>query len=169
MNLTTSFFCLCLLTLLLLTGTACFSSQSAVRDVPPSPTPAPTQLAKGSDQPTPTPSLSLDELIPRTTPLEAIRQFKAKQAILVDVRDAASFETMHIKGATLLTFQDVMAGKLGNLPKDKHLIFYCTCVREHSAAQAAVVFQQNGYKNVSALRDGLTGYQQAGGEIVMNS
>lgn len=169
MNLTTSFFCLCLLTLVLLTGTACVSSQSAVRDAPPPPTPAPTQLAKGSDQPTPSPSLPPDELIPRTTPNEALRQFKAGQAILVDVRDEASFKNMHIKGATLLTFQDVMSGKLGNLPKNKHLIFYCTCIREHSAAQAAVVFQQNGYQNVSALRDGLMGYQQAGGEIVMNS
>lgn len=169
MNLTSTFLTISLCTLVLLAGTACTSTQSAVKDLPPPPTPPPTPIAKVSNEPTPTPSLPADELITRTSPLEALRQFKAGLAILVDVRDKASFETMRIKGATLLTFQDVMSGKLGNLPKNKHLIFYCTCIREHSAAQAAVVFQQKGYQQVSALKDGLIGYQQAGGEIEMKN
>ena len=70
MNLTTTFY-VSLLTLVLLAGTACISTQSAVKDLPP-PTPLPTPIAKVTDEPTPTPSLPADELIPRTSPCLAL-------------------------------------------------------------------------------------------------
>ncbi|MFN7930927.1 MAG: rhodanese-like domain-containing protein [Blastocatellia bacterium] len=170
MNLTTTFIYITLLTLLLLTGTGCLTTQSAVNDPPPPPpAPKPTVVATPSGQPTPAPSIPPDEYIQRTPPREAMRQIKAGQAILIDVRDKTSFENMHIKDASFLAFEDVVKGQLGNFPKDKHLIFYCTCIREHSAAQAAVIFQEKGYQKVSALKDGLLGYQQVGGEVVMKN
>ncbi len=154
------------LTLFLLFGTACsLTTHSAVNDPPPPPKPVATPTPAA--QPSPSAAVPADELILRTKPIEAIRQVTNGEAILVDVRDAASYDYMHIKTAVNITFQDIMAGKIGNLPKDKHLIFYCTCPREHSAAQSAVVYQEKGYQKVSALQDGLYGYQAAGGNIEM--
>src|SRR5262245_60097429 len=54
------------------------------------------------------------------------RQALAKgEAVLVDVRDRASYAVQHAKGALSLPFQDLSA-RAGELPKDKLIITYCT-------------------------------------------
>ena len=67
-----------------------------------------------------------EDAVPRTKAPDAVRLVKAGEAILVDVRDAGSYETMHAKGALHVSFQDIQEGKIEKLPKDKALIFYCT-------------------------------------------
>lgn len=166
MNLTTTLLRLSGVTLLLLSSSACATfSSSAVQDVPPPPTPSASQVAQPAKPAEP----AKDDLILRIRPLEAMRLVNAKEAVVIDVRDTASFDYMHIKGAINIPFSDVVAGKYTAPPKNKHLIFYCTCPREHSAAQSAVILQEKGYEKVSALQDGLYGYKEAGGDVVVKN
>ncbi len=147
-----------------LIGACSITTHSAVSEAEPTPTPTPTVVAA-----TPSVAPSKDELIPRISPNEALRQINAKEAVLIDVRDSGSFDLMHIKGAVNVSLQDIINNKFAALPKNKNLIFYCTCIREHSAALAAVELKEKGYEKVWALRDGLLGYKEAGGEIFMKN
>ena len=111
--------------LTLLLGAACATStQSAVKDAPPLALPSPTQAA-AQTQTTPQSSDPADS-IPRTKPAEAVQLVSKNEAILVDVRDVTSFDTMHAKGALHVSYQEISEGKLDKLPKNKHLILYCT-------------------------------------------
>lgn len=119
-------FSLSAFTLLLLLGGACATStQSAAKtaetlalpDPAASQTPQPVEHADDHAK---------EDSVPRTKPADAVRLVKAGEAILVDVRDAGSYETMHAKGALHVSFQDLQEGKFEKLPKDKPLIFYCT-------------------------------------------
>jgi glucose/arabinose dehydrogenase len=112
--------------LLLLLGGACATTtQSAAKSSQTSglPDPAASQSQKpvehGDDH-------AKEDAIPRVKAADAVRMVKAGEAILVDVRDAGSYETMHAKGALHVSYQDIQEGKFGKLPKDKNLIFYCT-------------------------------------------
>jgi Rhodanese-like domain len=67
-----------------------------------------------------------EDAVPRVKAADAVQLVKAGEAILVDVRDAGSYETMHAKGALHVSYQDIQEGKYEKLPKNKHLIFYCT-------------------------------------------
>ncbi len=126
MNTIRILFSLSALTLLLLLGTACATTtQSAAKTSEPMALPDP--LASQ----TPPPAEHADDhakedAVPRVKAADAVRLAKAGEAILVDVRDAGSYETMHAKGALHVSFQDIQEGKFEKLPKDKALIFYCT-------------------------------------------
>lgn len=167
MNLTSTLLRLSIVLLLLLSASACLTSSSAVQDAPPPPTPKATPVAQATPAQPAQPAK--DDLIPRIRPLEAIRQVTAGEALMIDVRDTASFDYMHIKGAINIPYPDFLAGKYKDPPKNKHLIFYCTCPREHSAALSAVILQEKGYQKVSALVEGLYGYKEAGGEVTTKS
>lgn len=72
------------------------------------------------------PQATPDDNVPRIKAEEAIKLVQAGNAIVVDTRDAGSFENMHVKGALNIPFQTFQDGKHQKLPKDKQLIFYCT-------------------------------------------
>ena len=112
-----------LLTLLLLLGGACATTtQSATSpELPTGPSPAQAAAASPQDH-----DHAAEDGVARIKPAEAVQLVKAGEAILVDVRDAGSYETMHAKGAFNVTYQDISDGKYDTLPKNKHLIFYCT-------------------------------------------
>lgn len=103
--------------LLLLAGACATSTQSATKAPELAVSPPP-----GAAAPAQTP----DDGVPRIKPADAIAEVKAGKAILVDVRDTGSYEVMHAKGAINVTYQSITEGKYDKLPKDKHLIFYCT-------------------------------------------
>ena len=46
------------------------------------------------------------------------------KGVIVDVRDAASFNMAHIAGALHIPL-DQLAGRLGELPRDKPIVTYC--------------------------------------------
>jgi 3-mercaptopyruvate sulfurtransferase SseA len=112
------------LILFLLLGGACTTStHSAINTTELSPSPTLSQAQA------PTPDQhdhKAEDNVARIKADEALRLVKAGEAILVDVRDASSYETMHAKGALNVTYQDISEGKYNKLPKNKHLIFYCT-------------------------------------------
>ncbi len=115
------------LTLLLLLSAACATTtQSAAKSSEtlalPDPAASQTPTVEHADD------HAKEDAVPRIKAADAVQLVKAGQAILVDVRDASSYETMHAKGALHVSFQDIQEGKFEKLPKDKAkaLIFYCT-------------------------------------------
>jgi hypothetical protein len=116
-------------TLVALVGGACATStQSAIKDLPPTATAsnvAAAQASQPADQHS-TEQHTEESQIPRTKPDDAVKLVKDGAAILIDVRDATNFEIKHAKGALNISFQDIQEGKYDKLPKNKSLILYCT-------------------------------------------
>jgi 3-mercaptopyruvate sulfurtransferase SseA len=55
---------------------------------------------------------------------ETQKAVAAGTAVIVDVRDAASYKTSHIKGSISIPLQQIEE-RIGELPKDKLIITYC--------------------------------------------
>ncbi|HVG07218.1 MAG TPA: rhodanese-like domain-containing protein [Thermoanaerobaculia bacterium] len=62
---------------------------------------------------------------PRISVADAKKAIDAGKAVLVDVRSAMSYEMEHAKGAISLPTHEV-AARMGELPKNKQIITYCT-------------------------------------------
>lgn len=69
-------------------------------------------------------------------------------AVLVDVRDAASFAEGHIDGATNRMPND----------RDMHVILYSNGAVDRTCSKEANKAIQKGYSNVSEFRDGYAGW-----------
>jgi rhodanese-related sulfurtransferase len=54
---------------------------------------------------------------------------------------------------------------LGHLPRDRQMIFYCTCPNEASAAVAARKLMELGYTRVRPLQGGLDAWIEGGHEV----
>jgi hypothetical protein len=61
----------------------------------------------------------------RITLEDARAALDAGKAILVDVRDEASYKFSHAKGALWIPLNDI-AKRVGELPRDKMIITYCS-------------------------------------------
>jgi rhodanese-related sulfurtransferase len=83
--------------------------------------------------------------------------------VVVDVRSptAQAVDLHRIPGALHVPLHDVDA-HLGTLPRDREIVFYCTCPNEASAAQAARVLLNHGFRYVRPLRGGLDAWIAAG-------
>jgi len=87
-------------------------------------------------------------------------------AKLLDVRTAEEFAAGHFAGATNWPLQNLMDGKLPNVPKDTKIYVHCrTGVR---SAQAAQILTNNGFTNVVDLH-GLTDIENIGGELITSA
>ncbi|HVT04513.1 MAG TPA: rhodanese-like domain-containing protein [Thermoanaerobaculia bacterium] len=56
---------------------------------------------------------------------DAKKAFDAKRAVIVDVRAMQQWGIEHVKGSIHIPEADLM-GRLGELPKDKMIITYCS-------------------------------------------
>jgi hypothetical protein len=63
--------------------------------------------------------------VPRISLEETQTLLDQGQAILIDVRSKESFEKSHARGAISIP-EDVIGGRLNDLPRDKEIILYCT-------------------------------------------
>ena len=66
-----------------------------------------------------------DPDVPRMEVAQAKRLAASGQALLIDVRGDQYYNQLHIDGAISLPY-DQVEQRLGQLPKDKWLILYCT-------------------------------------------
>jgi hypothetical protein len=128
MRLKQIFIGLTVLLLLVCLGSACATStQSAAKGQDalalPDPAKASSPVTQSTDH---ADDHAQEDNVPRTKAADAVKLVKEGNAILVDVRDIGSYETMHAKGAIHVSYQDIQNGKFEKLPKDKPLIFYCT-------------------------------------------
>lgn len=62
---------------------------------------------------------------PRISAADAKKALDAGQAILVDVRGLDAWQDEHAKGAVSIPVNEIYA-RLGELPKNKQIIAYCT-------------------------------------------
>lgn len=83
--------------------------------------------------------------------------------VIVDVRSptAQLVELRRIPGALHLPTRD-LGQHLARLPRDRDIVFYCTCPNEASAAQAARLLMNLGYGRVRPLQGGLDAWIEAG-------
>lgn len=56
---------------------------------------------------------------------DALKALAKGEAVLVDVRAKESYDSEHAKGAISIPLSD-LASRMGELPKDKLIITYCT-------------------------------------------
>jgi len=91
---------------------------------------------------------------------EAFR--RTPEAVIYDVRSHGYYDegTMRIKGSTRLEPNSLDQGEL-NLPLDREIILYCTCLREATSGGVARVLAERGYK-VSVIQGGLRAWKKAG-------
>jgi len=83
--------------------------------------------------------------------------------LIVDVRSATSvgLERRRIPGALSMPVQEVER-QVRSLPRDREIILYCNCPNEASAAQAAKLLINQGFRQVRPLRGGLDAWIAAG-------
>ena len=93
-----------------------------------------------------------------------------KQPIVVDVRSAVSrkADARVIPGALLMDPAELDA-RLRELPRDRDIIFYCTCPNEASAAQLAKRLIEMGYTRARPLQGGLDAWLAAGNPVQLHS
>ena len=95
---------------------------------------------------------------------EARQIVEKGQAVVVDVRSKDSFDSGHIEGAISVPLAEIET-RLGELPKDKMIVAYCTCGGEASSLGAVNKLKAAGYTKVAALKGGLSAWQTAGGMV----
>jgi membrane protein DedA with SNARE-associated domain/rhodanese-related sulfurtransferase len=83
--------------------------------------------------------------------------------VVVDVRSpiARSLEPRRIPGAVPVSLNAVDA-HVKELPRDRDIILYCACPNEASAAQAAKILMNKGFRRVRPLHGGLDAWIEAG-------
>ena len=90
-----------------------------------------------------------------------------KQPVVVDVRSEVSrkADSRFIPGALTMDPAAEIDARLRQLPKDRDIVFYCTCPNEASAAQVAKKLIELGYTRVRPLQGGLDAWLAAGHEV----
>jgi len=89
-----------------------------------------------------------------------------RRPVVVDVRSpgARDLDPRFIPGALAMGAAEV-DGRLGELPADREIVFYCTCPNEASAALVAKKLIGLGYTRVRPLHGGLDAWIAAGYEV----
>lgn len=83
--------------------------------------------------------------------------------IILDVRSNADYQSssVKIKGAVRLPPGEIEA-RLKELPTDKEIVTYCSCVNESTSGAIARTLLNHGFKKVKALIGGLDKWTEAG-------
>lgn len=93
------------------------------------------------------------------SPTQAVQMMNHQHAVLVDIRDAASFQAGHIPQARNLPAAE-FEKKISSLPKNKPVILVCEQGR--SAVAAAAQLRKLGVAEVTILEGGLRAWSTAG-------
>ncbi len=91
---------------------------------------------------------------------------KGRGALVFDVRSpvARGRDPRFIPGALEMNIED-LEKRLGELPADREIVFYCSCPNEASAAAVAKQLIDRGYTRVRPLLGGLEAWVDAGYEF----
>lgn len=83
--------------------------------------------------------------------------------LIIDVRShsARALQPSRIPGA-LLAPLDQIGVHVRELPRDRDIVIYCTCPNEASAASAAKLLMNHGFRRVRPLHGGLDAWIEAG-------
>jgi rhodanese-related sulfurtransferase len=132
---------------------------------------APNQRASASsaNMPAASPAQNPNDRIPRVSVEETKKLIVEGKAVLVDVRGSEAYKKSHIKDALNVPLDKLKAGDFKDLPKDKLIIAYCACGAEQTSGDAALLLQQNGFKDASALLGGIHAWESSGNPMVKSS
>jgi rhodanese-related sulfurtransferase len=82
--------------------------------------------------------------------------------LVVDTRSAQAYAQEHIYGAVNVPGSALRTSARG-LPRDKTLVFYCTCPQDHGAHDAAQrMHDRHGYRRLLVLEGGMDAWREAG-------
>jgi len=96
----------------------------------------------------------------------SVAQAKAKKeagALIIDVRERAEYEQMHIPGALHISLGQ-LEQHARSLPRNKEIIVVC-----RSGGRSAVardILKRAGFLNVSSMSEGMLGWKAAGYPVV---
>ena len=98
----------------------------------------------------------------RISPEEAFELVSAGEAIMVDVRDEASYVQAHIAGAILMPLAEV-GRRADEFAEDgRTVITYCSCPAEETSIAAAGNLVAAGFEDVLVLQGGIRAWSEAG-------
>lgn len=99
--------------------------------------------------------------IARISPENAKKLFDRGDAVFVDTRAEFAYKAEHIKGAINISAETFQT-RFAEVPKDKHIVIYCSCAAEHTSARAVQTLTEKGYTNAYALIGGTQAWHNAG-------
>jgi rhodanese-related sulfurtransferase len=95
------------------------------------------------------------------TTLEAVQLINRRDALVVDIRDAAEYGTGHITGSRHIPARE-LAERLKDIEKFKSRPVIVACRTGSRAGASAEVLRKGGFGEVLVLRGGIAAWQQAG-------
>jgi len=99
---------------------------------------------------------------------EAIQEATRGGIHIVDVRPAGQRALGHIRGDLHIPLDQIRA-RHGELPRDRRLVFYCSCHAEETALEAARVLIQADDTSVAVLVGGYDAWRAAGGPFQVDA
>ena len=85
--------------------------------------------------------------------------------IMVDVREKAGFDLVHVKGAlSFPNYRKITAETTQHLPKDKVIVVYCWGHSCNSSTKAALRFAELGFQ-VKEMQGGIEYWRHEGGPV----
>ena len=91
---------------------------------------------------------------------QAVQLINRRDAVVLDVRDAAEYAAGHIPNARHIPAGDVEK-RLKELEKLKNRPIVVSCRGGNRAAQVSALLKKHGFQEVFPLRGGIPGWQQA--------
>ena len=84
--------------------------------------------------------------------------------ILIDVRTQDEFDLGHIDSAINLDFySETFQNEILSLPKNEKIVLYCRT--NNRSSKTATILKENGYKDISVIRGGITEWVKNGNDI----
>lgn len=107
-------------------------------------------------------TLATEADVPRVTAAELHALMQKGEAVAVDVRGSVPWRYGHIAGAIWLPLGRV-SQQFDKLPQDKLVVTYCTCKKEETSLEAAMLLaNQHGFPRVAVLHGGYPAWKEAG-------
>jgi rhodanese-related sulfurtransferase len=95
------------------------------------------------------------------SPVEAVQLINRRDAVVIDLRDAAEYASGHITNARHIP-EAQLVERMKELEKFKTRPIIVTCRSGTRAAGAAAVLRKHGFGEALVLRGGIGAWQQAG-------
>lgn len=101
----------------------------------------------------------------RLNPASATQLINKRNAVVVDIRDAAEFAKGHLPQAKSAPL-DALAARASGLAKDKSVPIIVVCQNGQRSSKAQAALKEAGYSEVYALEGGMAAWQQAGLPVI---
>lgn len=92
--------------------------------------------------------------------VEAVQLINRRDAVVIDVRNAAEYKSGHVTNARHVPEGELDA-RMKELEKVKAKPIIVTCARGNTSAKVAAELRKRGFNEVVSLRGGIVGWQQA--------